>query len=494
MDPSTETSPLVNQLSAPSVPPDLAALPNPAPSSTSTSTSTGRRGPQDDAALLAAWQISPSTHAHILHTQILPRELHPFLPNPASSSDASPPSRARPLAVFILGQTGAGKTRLAPLLLSAMSSSTSPFSPSPCPPPPPAPPPPPPAAPFPPAGPPTTGIETTNPPKTLHLIADTYKTYHPHYATALAAAPHLASRLASRDAARWLRAVCACAARHGVARVLVESACRARGDLQGLVGAFSVPFSVSFSGGQEEEEEEEEQGGVVGRGWGRIVARGEQGRDGNGFTNTNNSTTNTNGSPTTEADAMAEHAAAPQNENGEPRRYRVRVAVLAVPAALSRLGILVRYHRRLPEAGSRGLPVRLTPRRVHDESFAGLAEAVRWLDGHGPEQAAVERVVVVRRNVVVAYADERGQDGRWMRGGEGGGALRALEAERERPLSVEERRAAGEDIAALRSLGDPEVDRELDEIEALIAALGVEEQRAPAAATLFDAEAFVSTS
>ncbi|SPQ26135.1 ae803682-ead2-4287-8f7c-2540ac8e1b05 [Thermothielavioides terrestris] len=428
MDPSTETSPLVNQLSAPSVPPDLAALPNPAPSSTSTSTSTGRRGPQDDAALLAAWQISPSTHAHILHTQILPRELHPFLPNPASSSDASPPSRARPLAVFILGQTGAGKTRLAPLLLSAMS--------------------------------------------------NTYKTYHPHYATALAAAPHLASRLASRDAARWLRAVCACAARHGVARVLVESACRARGDLQGL----------------EEEEEEEEQGGVVGRGWGRIVARGEQGRDGNGFTNTNNSTTNTNGSPTTEADAMAEHAAAPQNENGEPRRYRVRVAVLAVPAALSRLGILVRYHRRLPEAGSRGLPVRLTPRRVHDESFAGLAEAVRWLDGHGPEQAAVERVVVVRRNVVVAYADERGQDGRWMRGGEGGGALRALEAERERPLSVEERRAAGEDIAALRSLGDPEVDRELDEIEALIAALGVEEQRAPAAATLFDAEAFVSTS
>ncbi|KAI5868119.1 hypothetical protein GGS23DRAFT_591919 [Durotheca rogersii] len=38
------------------------------------------------------------------------------LPLPSSSSDASPP----PLAVFIIGQTGAGKTRAAPLIKSAM--------------------------------------------------------------------------------------------------------------------------------------------------------------------------------------------------------------------------------------------------------------------------------------------------------------------------------------------------------------------------------------
>ncbi|KAI0128465.1 zeta toxin domain-containing protein [Xylariales sp. AK1849] len=48
--------------------------------------------------------------------------------------------------------------------------------------------------------------------------------------------------------------------------------------------------------------------------------------------------------------------------------YRVEVAIMAVPEGLSRLGILTRFHERLPEAGSRNLPPRLTPRKVHDDS------------------------------------------------------------------------------------------------------------------------------
>ncbi len=43
--------------------------------------------------------------------------------------------------------------------------------------------------------------------------------------------------------------------------------------------------------------------------------------------------------------------------------YKIRVAIMAVPEALSRLGILVRYYRNLPEAQSRGLPLRLTPKK-----------------------------------------------------------------------------------------------------------------------------------
>jgi hypothetical protein len=49
-----------------------------------------------------------------------------------------------------------------------------------------------------------------------------------------------------------------------------------------------------------------------------------------------------------------------------------------------------------------------------------------------------------------------------------------LERERGRGLSEEERRRAEEDMEMLRQLGDPKVDRELEEIERLIAGLGVD--------------------
>ncbi|KAK4151758.1 zeta toxin-domain-containing protein [Chaetomidium leptoderma] len=358
---------------------------------------------EETASLLAAWQISPALHTHILHTQILPTELYSFL------SSTPPNSNQKRLAVLILGQTGAGKTRLAPLFLQAPQN------------------------------------QSPNQ-RMLHLIADTYKTYHPSYHTCLtttspSTAP-LASRLAGPDAAAWLHQVCLHAAR-GPPRVdvLLETACRSRSDFNKLVSTVFV-------------------------------------REG----------------------------------------YAVRVVVLAVPAVLSRLGILVRYWRRLPEAGSRGLPVRLTPRVVHDESFAGLGGAVGLVDSfisgsasssssgasssggggaYGSEgmaadeigEGGVERVVVLRRNGVVVYRNRRGDDGTWE--GEAG-ALSALERERARPLTAEERRAAEADMAMLRAMGEPAVDRELEEIERLMDGLGTADDKTAPDMAPFDAPEFVS--
>ncbi|KAK4242405.1 hypothetical protein C8A03DRAFT_40221 [Achaetomium macrosporum] len=374
--------------------------------------------------LLEAWQISPSTHAQILHTSILPAELYPFLPSKTPSPSSSSSSNTKPLAVLVLGQTGAGKTRLAPLLLRAMQQQQQQQQQQ-CP-----------------------SSSSPNGPllKPLHLIADTFKTYHPFYSTCLATAPHLASQLASRDAAEWLLEVCCAAAGRRARRVLVETACRKR----------PGPGPGHGAGGE-----------------------------------TQNS--------------YFERLVRVFSDKG----YSVRVVILAVPAALSRLGILVRYYKRLPEAGSRwGLPVRLTPRAVHDLSYEGLAEAVGWLDHHhhhhgggekdGEGKGGVERVVVVRRNGRVVY-DANGESGvddggRWKKEkkGEAGGALRALEAERTRGLSVGERKAAEEDIAMLKGLGEPGVMKQAEEIQGLIDELGIWEDGASPDMVQFDVEDFVS--
>ncbi|KAK4123925.1 hypothetical protein N657DRAFT_433983 [Parathielavia appendiculata] len=382
---------------------------------------------EETARILSAWQLTPAQHSSILQTQILPAELHPFLPSTTNNTNQLPTitaSTTRPKAVLILGQTGAGKTRLAPLLLSALTS-----------------------------------LSPTRTP--LHLIADTFKTYHPFYTTCLSQHPNLASRLTRRDAAAWLLAVCTHAAQAHHPAVLVETACRRPSDFQRIVKAFAT------------------------------------------------------------------------------EGYDVRVVVLAVPPALSRLGILVRYWRRLPEAGSQrhGLPVRLTPRVVHDESWEGLRVAVGWVDRlllllfratHSPassttigttgtagagggrkegdkeeeeeeleeeeeEEGRVERVVVVRRNGGVVYDSETSRRSKGQEeAGEAGEVSWALEQEWVKGLSVEERRTAEEDLQMLRGLGDPDVDREIDEVEGLLAELGSHE---PVGNVVpFDAVNFVSTS
>lgn len=52
--------------------------------------------------------------------------------------------------------------------------------------------------------------------------------------------------------------------------------------------------------------------------------------------------------------------------------YRTLVALMAVPECLSLLGTMVRYYKRLPEAQSANIPLRLTPRKIHYETYASF--------------------------------------------------------------------------------------------------------------------------
>ncbi|KAF4491429.1 hypothetical protein CGGC5_v001589 [Colletotrichum fructicola Nara gc5] len=252
----------------------------------------------------------------IFQTQILPADL------PATLTPH--PTRARPLAVLIVGQTGAGKTRTAPTVLSAMN--------------------------------------RINPP--AHFIADVYKAHHPSYLTLISSPnPAHASPATGPDARKWL----AMAAAEAISRkldVLLESACRHPDDFRDLARMF-----------------------------------GEAG-------------------------------------------YRVEVVVMAVPAALSRLGILHRFYERLPEAGSGNLPIRLTPVKIHDDSYAGLMSVAEWID----EVDYIDRVLVVRRGNLVACSDDNNETGKLS-----GKVAEALRRERERPLTAEERKVAVADLEKLEA-------------------------------------------
>jgi len=307
----------------------------------------------------------------VFSDEIVPQELVPYMHLQHHTEDGE----QKPLAVLIVGQTGAGKTRLAPILRQAMVDNV--------------------------------GGGRRTP---AHFIADTYKTYHPHYAACVQKFPEKASILAGLDARVWLTMACSYAVEHRL-DVLVESACRHPDDFCKLADIF--------------------------------------------------------------------------HEGG----YSVRVAVLAVPEALSRLGILVRYYRNLPEAQSRGLPLRLTPRRVHDDSYAGLTYAAKFLD----EGQSADSVIVVRRNNMLAYSSARAssESRAWLAGA---GALSSLELERLRHLSLEEERTALEDIEELKKLRDPKVDAEVQEILGLMGTLGTRGERNPPSLRPLDAIEFITGS
>ncbi|KAM7184726.1 Zeta toxin domain containing protein [Naviculisporaceae sp. PSN 640] len=339
------------------------------------------------------WKLSASQQIKIFNNEIAPREILPHVRHQNNETTSSTKTSKRQLAVIIVGQTGAGKTRLAPDLLQAMTNILN-----------------------------KTTQQATTPISPAHLIADTYKTYHPFYTHALSTAPHLASPLASTDARIWLSLSCRLAASYRIP-VLLESACRHPDDFCQLASIFHL------------------------------------------------------------------------------EGYIVLVAVLAVPYPLSRLGILVRYYRNLPEGKVGGLPLRLTPVKVHDDSYLGLEEAARFVDGNvkdgDKDGKAVNGVVVVRRNGRVAYRNRRLRKIRKVGEGEEGNgangdqkeeldnneweheprALTALMLERERELSAEELETARRDIEELRLIGNPNVDEQIEEIEGLIAKLLKNEKR-----------------
>ncbi|KAK8049173.1 hypothetical protein PG994_010903 [Apiospora phragmitis] len=336
----------------------------------------------------AAFVLSEQESTEIFEQGIVPAEFGGFeqnaatllRPSPTTSSDG----RKAPVAVLIVGQTGAGKTRAAPVIKevfesvvrgkhrhdrdSGMAEREK------------------------------EGQESEGA-VIAHFIADTYKTYHPAYA-ALSAdeqmehQPGRTSAATGPDARRWL----AMAARHAVALrldVLLESACRHPDDFAHLVQTF--------------------------RGGG----------------------------------------------------YRVEVALLAVPAGLSRLGILTRFYRRPPRRQGSSLLARLTPKKVHDDSYEGLLRAAEFVD----ESSAVDQVVVLRRDNLVVFANEKeeGENGRgktWRHPGTG--AADALRRERRRPLLEGERMAAVEDLARLRRVENgsgSDFLAQLADVEALLEAL-----------------------
>ncbi|KAK3179407.1 hypothetical protein K4F52_009152 [Lecanicillium sp. MT-2017a] len=271
---------------------------------------------------LSSYVLSDADSKRIFQNEILPAEF----PQPLSAS-----TRKQPLAVLAVGQTGAGKTLLAPAILAALDS------------------------------------------KPAHFIADTYKAYHPEYTRLMLSTPQHASPATGPDARRWLSMAAQEAALHRL-DVVLESACRHPDDFCDLVTVF--------------------------------------------------------------------HAAG----------YRVEVVVLAVPAALSRLGILSRFYERKPEAQSRNLPVRLTPVKVHDDSYDGLLDAAKFLDKTG----TANQVLVLRRGNLVAYGDGDGV----------GGAAAAVEKERARPLTDAEMKTALDDIQNLST--HEEAKEQVEQVRALL--------------------------
>ncbi|KAI1417745.1 zeta toxin-domain-containing protein [Hypoxylon sp. FL1857] len=300
-----------------------------------------------------SYVLSEDESRAIFERDILPAELGALsaVVEPSTSINGDNTADRTPLAVLLVGQTGAGKTRTAPAIKEAI-------------------------------------MRLRGDSHFVHFVADTYKTYHPAYRTLLSTHPALASPATSPDARRWLTMAASVAASRR-ADVLLESAARHPGDFADLALLFRA------------------------------------------------------------------------------QGYRIEVAILAVPAALSRLGILTRFHEKLPEAGpSGGLPIRLTPRKVHDESYAGLLEAAAFVDSGD----AVDQVVVVRRDNVVAYANER-VDGRWRRGP---GVADAVRAERRRPLTPVERTATESSLQRLREMDVPGLSCQLEEIEELLKPLLVD--------------------
>ncbi|MFE7617291.1 zeta toxin family protein [Streptomyces sp. NPDC057496] len=106
--------------------------------------------------------------------------------------------------------------------------------------------------------------------------------------------------------------------------------------------------------------------------------------------------------------------------------YRVEVVALAVPEAVSQLGVLDRY-LRLAEEGR----ARYVGWDNHDACAAALPAVLADVEaGH-----LADRVLVVRRGGQVLYANELGASGRWRRPA---GARKALLAERARPWGAAE--------------------------------------------------------
>jgi UDP-N-acetylglucosamine kinase len=111
--------------------------------------------------------------------------------------------------------------------------------------------------------------------------------------------------------------------------------------------------------------------------------------------------------------------------------YRVEVALMAVPRALSRLGILARYLEEVTDTG-RG---RLVAPEIHDRCYDGVLRGARAVD---TGQAPAQEISVFRRGNSLVYSNSRDSLGRWARPP---GAATAVTTERQRQLTDPELKA-----------------------------------------------------
>ncbi|RCI15984.1 hypothetical protein L249_2997 [Ophiocordyceps polyrhachis-furcata BCC 54312] len=125
--------------------------------------------------------------------------------------------------------------------------------------------------------------------------------------------------------------------------------------------------------------------------------------------------------------------------------YGLCVVFLAVPLALSRLGIAMRFYT--------GSESRLTPAVVHDQSCDGLLRAAAFVDGDDP--AVAFRLLVLRRDGNVVFCPP-------------GGLVDALTAERGRRLRAEERETVDRELGLLKTCGSGHAAKLADEIGALL--------------------------
>jgi hypothetical protein len=140
--------------------------------------------------------------------------------------------------------------------------------------------------------------------------------------------------------------------------------------------------------------------------------------------------------------------------------YRVEAALLAVPPALSRLGVLSRYQDEVEEVGTG----RYVDPAVHDECCAGVLRGAAAVDAGGLADSAV----AYRRSGEVVYANHVDADGNWL---EPARLAEAVEEERRRPWTEPERVAYEHDIADLRERAGQEWAAELDAIDRAAAPL-----------------------
>lgn len=111
---------------------------------------------------------------------------------------------------------------------------------------------------------------------------------------------------------------------------------------------------------------------------------------------------------------------------------------MAVPAALSRLGILDRYWSEVREVGHG----RLIDPAIHDACYAGVERGAAAIDAGGLAHSAF----VFRRNGEVVYANHATADGSWQTPAR---MAAAVTAERQRPWTAAEQTWFSSRITAL---------------------------------------------